>query len=64
MGVNISPDFFQEGMPSLILDLEFVCSYLDDLLIISNRSFEEHLQYLAQVPCSLRRAGLKVNAKK
>ena len=44
MGVNVSPDVFQEKMSSLMQDLEYVRTYLDDLLVISNGSFEEHLK--------------------
>jgi len=64
MGVNVSPDVFQEKMSSLMQDLEYVRTYLDDLLIISNGSFEEHLQQLGRVLQRLRRAGLKINAEK
>ena len=44
--------------------LEFVCTYLDDLLIVSNSTFEDHLHQLQVVLRRLRRAGLKVNAEK
>ena len=30
MGVNVSPDVFQEKMSELMEGLEFVCTYLDD----------------------------------
>ena len=58
------PGVFQEKMSSLMQDLEYVRTYLDDLLIISNGSFEEHLQQLGRVLQRLRRAGLKINAEK
>ena len=38
MKVNSSPDVSQEKISSLILGLEFACTYLDDLFIISNGS--------------------------
>ena len=38
--VNISPDIFQEKMSSLMKDLEYVHTYLDDLLLISNGSLK------------------------
>ena len=44
--------------------LEFVRTYLDDLLIISNSTFEDHLRQLQVVLRRLRRAGFKVNAEK
>ena len=49
MGVNVSPDVFQEKMSKLMEGLEFVRTYLDDLLIISNGSFDDHLQQLDTV---------------
>ena len=44
--------------------LEFVLTYLDDLLIISNSTFEDHLRQLSTVLQRLRRARLKINAEK
>ena len=61
---SISPDVFQEKMSSIMLGLEFVHMYLDDLLFINNGSFEEHLQHLVRLLQWLRREGLKANAKK
>ena len=60
----MSPDIFQEKMSDLMAGLEFVRTYLDDLLIISNSTFEDHLHQLQVVLRRLRRAGLKVNAEK
>ena len=42
----------------------YVPTYLDDLLIISNSTFDDHLHQLQVVLRRLRRAGLKVNAEK
>ena len=64
MGVNVSPDVFQEKMSELMEGLEFVRTYLDDLLIISNGSFDDHLQQLDTVLHRLRLAGLKINVEK
>ena len=44
--------------------LEFVRTYLDDLLIISNGSFDEHLQQLDTVLHRLCIEGLKINVEK
>ena len=64
MGVNISPDIFQEKISRLMLGLELVNHmYSDTLLILSNVNFEQHLRQLTRVLQQLRRAGLKVNAK-
>ena len=64
MGVNVSPDVFQEKMSELMEGLEFVRTYLDDLLIISNGSFDDHLQQLDTVLHRLHIAGLKTNVEK
>ena len=44
--------------------LEFVHMYLNDLLIISSGSFDEHLRQLDTVLSRLRTAGLKINVEK
>ena len=59
MGVNVSPDIFQEKMSELMEGLEFIRTYLDDLLIISNGSFDDHLQQLDTVLHRLCIAGPK-----
>jgi hypothetical protein len=41
-----------------------VWAYIDDLLIITNITYLEHLQKLATVLTRLQQAGLKVNANK
>ena len=45
-------------------DLEYVQAYLDNLLCISRRSLEDHLEKLEEVLRCLRNAGLKVNSEK
>ena len=64
MGVAGSPDIFQEKMSSLMDTLEYVRAHLDDLLVISKTSFEDHLEKLEEVLKRLQKAGLKVNAAK
>src|SRR5210317_1090882 len=64
MGLCNSPDIFQEKMSTLLSDLEYVRAYIDDLLIISNKSYEDHLDKLDEVLSRIQQAGLKVNAKK
>jgi hypothetical protein len=64
MGLCNSPDIFQEKMSNLMIGLEYVRTYIDDLLVITHGSFEDHLQKLGTVLNRLRTAGLKVNAKK
>ena len=64
MGIAGSPDIFQEKMSELMGVLEFVSTYLDDLLIISKTTLEDHLEKLRQVLSKLREAGLRINAEK
>ena len=64
MGLCNSPDIFQEKMSGLMEDLEFVRAYIDDLLVITSGSYEDHLAKLEEVFLKLRNAGLKVNMKK
>jgi len=64
MGLSNSPDIFQEKMNKLLHDLEFVRAYIDDLLIVTNETFQDHLDKLDRVLTRLSRAGLKINATK
>ena len=64
MGLNVSTDIFQEKMSNLMAGLEFVSTYIDDLLIISKEIFEGHLCQLQVVLYRLRRVRLKVNVEK
>ena len=64
MGLSNSPDIFQEKMSDLMQGLEFVRAYIDDLLVFTKGSFEDHLGKLDLVLERLSNAGLKVNAKK
>ncbi len=60
MGVAGSPDIFQAKMSELMVDLEVVRTYLDDLLTITKSSLSDHLDNLKKVLTRLREAGLKV----
>ena len=63
MGIAGSPDIFQGKMTSLMAGLEFVRTYLDDVLIISSLTFKEHLSKLELALSRVAQAGLKVNAE-
>ncbi len=56
MGVACSPDIFQERMSGLMQQLEYVCVYIGDLLILMNHTFDEHLQKLQVVLHRLQKA--------
>ena len=64
MGLNNSPNIFQEKMTTSFDDLEFVWTYIDDLLITTKSDWQDHLDHLDIVFCHLNDAGLKVNAIK
>eukprot|EP00804_Cyclotella_cryptica_P011980 CCRYP_004452-RA/>CCRYP_004452-RA protein AED:0.26 eAED:0.42 QI:0/0/0/1/0/0/3/0/454 len=64
MGVACSPDIFQAKMSELMATLEFVRTYLDDLLCISKGNLEDHLTKLRRVFIRLQDADLTVNARK
>ena len=44
-------------------DLEYVRTYIDDLLVITNGDWTDHLNSLEAVLKRLQEAGLKVNEK-
>ena len=51
-------------MNELFNGLEYVRTYIDGLLIISNKSFEEHINKLDKVQSKLNRKCYKGNAEK
>jgi Reverse transcriptase (RNA-dependent DNA polymerase) len=64
MGLCSSPDIFQEKMSELFDGLEFVRTYINDLLCLTKGSFKDHLEKLERVLLRLQEAGLKVNGNK
>ena len=64
MGISGAPDFFQEKMTDLMRALEYVRTYIDDLLIITKGTFDDHLSKLQEVLSRLQNAGLRINATK
>ena len=64
MGLCNSPDIFQEKMSELMADLEYIRVYIDDLLVLTSDTLEDHLDKLDDVLTRLEVAGLKVNATK
>jgi hypothetical protein len=51
-------------MMDLMESLEYVRAYIDDLLVITRGTLEDHLETLREVLRRLRNAGVKVNAAK
>ena len=64
MGIAGSPDIFQAKMSELMVALEFVRAYIDDLLCITKASLEDHLDKLKMVLTRLRDVGLRIKARK
>ena len=64
MGIVGSLDIFQAKMSDLMMSLEYVRTYLVNLLVISDENFEDHLEKLKVVLTRLSHARLKVNAEK
>ena len=64
MSVAGSPDIFQEKMSDLVRVLIYECTYLDDLLVITKGTFEDHLVKIEAVLTRLKDAKLRVNAPK
>ncbi len=64
MGFGGSADIFQAQIMDLMAALKFVQVYMDDLLIITRETLDEHLQKMETVLTKLRDARLKVNAAK
>ena len=62
MGIAGSPDIFQAKMSEHMVALEFVRTYLDDLLCIAKASLDGHLNHSRLVLTRLQEVGLKVNA--
>ena len=60
MGVAGSPDIFQANMSELMAALEFVHTYLDDILVISKASLENQLKNLRKIFLKLREARCKL----
>ena len=64
MGICNAPDIFQEKISELMEGLDFIRAYLDDLLILTKETWDDHLHKLETVLQRVATAGLKVNAEK
>lgn len=64
MGVKCAPDIFQAIVTDLFSDLDYVRAYIDDILITSSSSFEEHMEKLDTVLTRLEQAGFRANVRK
>jgi Reverse transcriptase (RNA-dependent DNA polymerase) len=64
MVIKIAQDILENVMSKLTKDLEYVKTYLNDLLILTNSSFADHLTKLKMVLARFSTAGMRVHASK
>jgi len=62
MSVAELPDSCQEKLLGLMETLEFVRTYLDDLLIITTSGSDNQLTKISEVLCQLQKSDLRINA--
>ena len=64
MGLVSSGDIFQAKVNELLGDIEGVKAYIDDILVLNKGTFKDHVAQLRICFQRIRKAGLKINAKK
>jgi hypothetical protein len=64
MGIKVAPDVFQNVMSKLTQGMTYVKTYLNDLFILTNNNFQDHLTKLEMVLARLSTAGMRINAEK
>ena len=64
MGLNISPDVFQERVSRIFGHMPGVRVYMDDILIWSNGTYDDHLEKVKKVLDGLSNYNMAVNALK
>jgi transposase InsO family protein len=64
MGVSNAPDIFQAIMADILGDLDFCRVYMDDILIVSSGTFDDHMHKLSIVLKRLEDRGFRANVRK
>jgi hypothetical protein len=64
MGVKTSPDIFQRFLYELLGDIPNIQVYLDNIIITSNGTFEEHAEIMEQVLERLQKANFRAKLRK
>jgi hypothetical protein len=64
MGVKTSPDIFQRITYELLGDIPNIQVHLDDIMLTSNGTFEEHAAIMETVLERLQKANFRANLKK
>ena len=60
-GLNCSPDVFQERMDSIFSDIEHVFCYIDNILVVTHKGFDDHMNCLEEVLQRLRANNIQVH---
>ena len=64
MGLKISADVFQRELSMLFQNMPYILVCIDDILVITKRSYEQHLQAVEKVLEKLQEAGMQLNIDK
>ena len=64
MGLKVATDVFQNTMMELLGDLPYVRVYLDDILITTCDSYEDHIEKMNTVLTRLEKSGFRANLRK
>jgi Reverse transcriptase (RNA-dependent DNA polymerase) len=64
MRIANAPDIFQSNINQLMEGLDYVRAYLDDILIVTKNTYEDHLAKLDTALQRLHTAYLKINIEK
>ena len=64
MGILVACDIFQAAMGALFQDLEKLFVYLDDLIVLGNGTFKEHMSEVDETLSRLLTKGLQINFAK
>ena len=64
MGLNISADIFQRELSRLFEGMPYVLVYINDILIITKETFEQHLEVVKKVLVKLLKVSMQLNVDK
>ena len=64
MGISIAPDVFQHRMDELLGDLPYVLLFIDDILVWTKGTYDEHVKQLDNVLGRLHGANLQLSLPK
>ena len=64
MGLNISADNFQLELSQLFKGISYVLVYIDDILIITKGTFEQHSEVVKTVLVKLLKVSIQLNVDK